>query len=332
MEIQKPYLLFTGDADDRVSAKTAIGIAEFRPEFCVGYHSLAGAKLTLANLPKLTIAEAKARGAKTFVLGLANSGGYIAASWLPAILTAISQGFDIASGLHERLEHVAPIREAAEKYKVKLHNVRFNNNKINTATGAKRQGKRILTIGTDCSVGKMYTALAVEKALNECGKKAYFVATGQTGILINSSGIAIDAVIADFIAGAVEYLTPDISEDEYYVIEGQGSLYHPSFAGVSLGLLHGAAADYLILCHDPTRQHMRHLPDYKLASLKETIRLNEQLGSLTNPKVKTIAISCNTSSMNEADALSYLAKIEQELALPATDAYRFSAKKLVKFL
>jgi uncharacterized NAD-dependent epimerase/dehydratase family protein len=332
IKLQTPYLLFTGNADERISAKTAVAIAEFRPEFCMGYNKMAGSKLVLTNLPELTIKEAATKGAKTFIIGLANSGGFIADEWLPAILTAISCGLDIASGLHVRLEHVAIIKEAAEKFKVKLHDVRFSTENFTTATGLKRGGKRILTVGTDCSSGKMYTALMVERALNQQGKKAHFVATGQTGILLNSSGIAVDAVIADFIAGAVEYMTPALADDQYYVIEGQGSLYHPSFAGVSLGLLHGAAPDYLILCHDAARKHMRHLPDYKLPDLGACMKLNEQLGSLTNRNIKTIAISCNTSNMQEGAALDYLAKIESEFNLPAGDPFRFSADKLLKLI
>ena len=332
MQIKKPYLLFTGDADNRIAAKTAIGIAEFRPEFCVGYNKLSGAKLELANLAELTIREAVEKGAKTFVIGLANRGGFIADVWLPAILTAISYGLDIASGLHVKLENIAKIKEAADKRKVILHNVRYNTAKYNTATGFKRSGKRILTVGTDCSSGKMYTALLVERALNKQGQKAKFIATGQTGILINSSGIAIDAVIADFIAGAVEFMTPAIADNEYYVIEGQGSLYHPSFAGVSLGLLHGAAPDYLILCHDATREHMRHLPDYQLPDLAACIKLNEQHASLTNAEVKTIGISCNTSKLAEGEALDYLAQIESKFNLPTSDPYRFSSEKLLKLI
>jgi len=327
--LKTPYLLFTGDAQNRVNAKTATGIADFKPENCLGYYGLPEATLELDNLPKLSIKDAAAQGAKTFVIGLANSGGFIADNWVPAILEAIELGLDIASGLHKKLEDVPEIKNAAEKHGVSLHNVRHCTTELVTGSGNKRTGKRILTVGTDCSVGKMYTALVTEKALNNAGKKAHFVATGQTGILVAGSGIAIDAVISDFISGAVEMISPDIPEDEFQVIEGQGSLFHPSFAGVSLGLLHGSSADYIIMCHDPSREHMRHLPDYPVVSLKECIERNILMGSLTNPNIKCLGIACNTSSMPEADAKAYLEKISNELNLPATDPFRFGAESLI---
>lgn len=330
MKLQKPYLLFLGDAENRISAKTSIGIAEFKQEDCVGFCKLKEGQVVLNNLPEISINKAKELGAKTFVVGLANSGGFIAKNWIPTILEAINAGFDIASGLHQKLEEIPQIKEAAQKNNINLFNARYCNEKLKTAKGTKRSGKRILTVGTDCSVGKMYTTLILQQALNNAGKKAKFVATGQTGILISGSGISIDAVIADFISGAVESMTPAIPDDEFYVIEGQGSLFHPSFSGVTLGLLHGSAPDYIVMCHEPNRPHMRGVPDYQLPDLETCIERNLLMGKLTNPNIKCVGISCNTSAMNETEAKKYLAKISDEFNLPACDPFRFGVKNLVE--
>lgn len=329
LDIKKPYLLFTGDAKYPNNAKTAVGIARFRPDDCLGYIKLPEGVEVLPNLPELTIAEAKSGGAKTLVLGQANSGGYIAKEWVPTIVAAIKAGFDIASGLHERLEEIPEVLEAGERHQVKLHNVRHYTGKLTTGNAQKRSGKRLLTVGTDCSVGKMTTSLILEQELIARGHKTKFVATGQTGILIAGSGISVDAVVSDFISGAVEMLSPATEEDCYTLIEGQGSLFHPSFAGVTLGLLHGAQADYLVVCHDPTRKTIRHIPSHKMPSVQETIALNLNLGALTNPNIKAVGISVNSSEMSVTEAQDYIKKLEAETGLPTTDPYRFGVSNIV---
>lgn len=289
-------------------------------------------KVSLKNLPEISIAQAKEQGAKTFIVGLANSGGFVAPNWVPYILEAIAAKMDIASGLHKKLEDVPEIKEAAKKHGVSLFNVRHSSGDLKTAKASKRSGKRILTVGTDCSTGKMYTSLTLERALNEVGKKAHFVATGQTGILISGYGTAIDAVVADFISGSVEEMTPSIPDDQFYVIEGQGSLFHPSFSGVSLGLLHGAMPDYLIMCTEPSRKTMRGLSDREVIDLKTCIKRNILMASIVNPNVKFVGISCNTSDMTEDEAKEYLKKISQEFNLPATDPFRFGVNEFVEKL
>ena len=148
----------------------------------------------------------------------------------------------------------------------------------------------------------MYTALAIERELQSRGLHATFRATGQTGILIAGSGIAIDAVVADFISGAVEAIAPSNDHDHWDIIEGQGSLFHPSFAGVSLGLLHGSQADALVLCHEPTRTHMRNLPEYPIPGLQECIERNLEAARLTNPKARFVGASINTKALDEVQA------------------------------
>jgi uncharacterized NAD-dependent epimerase/dehydratase family protein len=239
---------------------------------------------------------------------------------------------DIASGLHMRLTDLPGIAEKAEKLGRNLYDARHPTRDFATGKGHKRTGKRLLTVGTDVSVGKMFTSLSIEKEMKARGMKADFRATGQTGIFIAGDGVSVDAVVADFISGATEYLAPANEADHWDVIEGQGSLFHASYAGVSLGLLHGAQADRLILCHEPQRRHMRGLPNYAPPSLTDCIRANEQAGRLTNPDCRVSGISINTGALDETAARDLLQETEDQIGLPTVDAYRFGAGRLVDAL
>ena len=314
--IPKPYLLFLGEAKDELAIKTASGVHFWRPEWCIGQIRFANANAKL-DLPEMTIKEAVEKGAKTFVIGVVNAGGVMPDSWREVILDAINSGMDIASGMHSRLSSFKEFEDASKKNGVQLHDLRFNEKVFDTGKGTKRKGKRLLTVGTDCSVGKKYTALAVEKALKDNGIKANFKATGQTGVLISENGIAIDAIVSDFISGAVEWLSPDNDKDNWDIIEGQGSLLHPSFAGVSLGLLHGSQADAFLVCHEPTRKKMRGV-DTPIPSIQEIIDLTISLGSLTNKKIQCAGIALNTSEMKE-DPLTLKSSISNEFGLPCLD-------------
>ena len=314
--ISKPYLLFLGEAKDDLAIKTATGISFWRPELCVGQILFENAKAKL-DLAEMSIEEAVAKGCKTMVIGVVNAGGVMPETWISTILEAINAGLNIASGMHTRLSSIREFREAAEKNKVQLHDLRFNEKTFKTGSGLKRKGKRLLTVGTDCSVGKKYTALAIEKAMKEHGIKASFKATGQTGVLIAENGVAIDAIISDFISGAVEWLSPDNEEDHWDIIEGQGSLFHPSFAGVSLGLLHGSQPDKFIVCHEPTRSNMRGVKN-KLPSISEVISKTIELGKLTNPDIKCAGIALNTSNMlNKSDDMKKM--ISDKHSIPCLD-------------
>lgn len=329
--IEHPYLLFLGDVADQLAAKTAQGVVHWRPEFCAGQLRLEGCKADV-GLKELAINEAAMAGVRTLLVGVANAGGVLPPHWTATIVEAIEAGMDVASGLHVRLADVPEIKAAAERHGVRLFDVRHPTRTFATGKGTKRPGRRILTVGTDCSCGKMYTSLALEKEMRERGIKADFRATGQTGILITGEGVSIDAVVADFISGAVEWLCPAAEPDHWDLVEGQGSLFHPSFAGVSLGLLHGAQPDWLILCHEPTRTHMRGLPHQKLPPLPVCLQRNIEAAQLTNPAVKALGISVNTSALNDAAARDYLAKVEDELRLPAVDAFRDGVARLVDAL
>ena len=318
MRLQRPYLLFVGDARDQLAAKTAAGILQWRPEWCLGQVRFEGCRAEL-GLPDMTIAEGVAAGAKTLVIGVANAGGVIPESWIETLVLALEAGLDIASGLHDRLEEIPSVREVAAARGRSLFDVRHSSQTFAVGTGEPREGKRLLTVGTDCSVGKMYASLAITAEMQARGFKADFRATGQTGIFIAGEGVSVDAVIADFISGATEWLAPANEPDHWDVIEGQGSLFHPSYAGVSLGLLHGAQADVLVMCHEPTRTHMRGLPKRSLPALSECITANVAAARLTNRDVHCIGVAINTRALSPPDAGRYLAELQDELGLPCVD-------------
>lgn len=327
MEIARPYLLFLGDVPDALAAKTATGIVDWRKDWCIGQVRLPGCAAD-TGLPDMTIADAAKAGAKTFIIGAVNAGGRLPDHWIESIVEAIDAGMDVASGLHVRLEDFPEICEAAVKHGCELHDVRHSKMTFATGKGTNRPGKRILAVGTDCSVGKKYTALAMDKAMNERGYTSSFCATGQTGIFISGRGISLDAVIADFIAGAAEWLSPDTEEDHWQIIEGQGSLFHPSFAGVTLGLLHGSQPDGFIVCHEPTRTKMRGV-DSPLPTIDQVIDMTVQCGKLNNPGIRCVGIAVNTAALGEAEARAYLAKVSEEHDLPATDPVRFGMENIV---
>ncbi len=326
--IQTPYLLFLGDAPDALAAKVAQGIKDWRPDVSVGQFRMAGCNADM-GLTDMSLADAKEAGAKTLVIGVANRGGFISDAWKDVLVEALKMGFDIASGLHNLLRSEPVLVAAAQTHGCTLHDVRVPNASYPIANGVKRRGKRCLAVGTDCSVGKMYTGIAMEREMRERGVSADFRATGQTGILITGSGVPLDAVIADFMAGAVEYLTPDNDEDHWDLIEGQGSLFHVSYSGVTMALVHGGQPDALILCHEPTRKHMRGLPDYQQPSL-ETLRDTAlAMARVANPDCVVAAISVNTQHLGDAEAADYLKETEQNLGLPTVDPFRQGAARLV---
>jgi len=329
--IQTPYLLFLGDAPDSLAAKVAQGIKDWRPDASVGQFRMEGCKADM-KLQDLTLAEAKAAGAKTLVIGVANRGGIISAAWKKVLVEALEMGFDIASGLHNLLAQEGELVAAAQTHGCTLHDVRIPNVTYPIANGKIRSGKRCLAVGTDCSVGKMYTAIAMEREMHVRGMKASFRATGQTGILITGSGVPLDAVIADFMAGAVEYLTPDNDDDHWDLIEGQGSLFHVSYSGVTMALVHGGQPDALILCTEPTRSHMRGLPEYQQPSLEVLRDTALTLARVGNPNCQVVAVSVNTQHLSEADALGYMAEVEARMGLPTVDPFRQGAARLVDAL
>jgi uncharacterized NAD-dependent epimerase/dehydratase family protein len=328
MAIKHPYLLFLGDAHDQLAAKTAAGVAFWRPDWCLGQLRLPGCKADL-KLPDLSVEAAAAAGAKTLVIGVANRGGVVAESWIPVLTRALERGLDLAAGMHQRLADVPVLKATAERLGRSIFDVRHPTREFHVASGKPRSGKRLLTVGTDCSIGKMFTSLALERELKKRGAKADFRATGQTGILIAGEGVSVDAVVADFISGATEWLTPANDDDHWDLVEGQGSLYHASYAGVSLGLLHGAQPTAIVMCHEPTRTHMRGLPGYPLPSLRDCIEANLGAGRLTSPNIRCVGIAINTSALDASAADSILKQTADSFGLPCVDPVRTGVAAIV---
>ncbi|PTE15249.1 N-acetyltransferase DgcN [Pseudogemmobacter blasticus] len=329
--IETPYLLFLGDAPDQLAAKVAQGIKDWRPEFAIGQFRMEGCKANL-GLPDMTLAEARAAGCKTLVIGVANRGGVISPAWKKVLIAALEEGFDLASGLHNLLRDEEDLAAVARATGRQLHDVRVPEVDYPIANGKKRSGKRMLAVGTDCSIGKMYTALCVDREMRARGLKSSFRATGQTGILITGDGVPLDAVIADFMAGSIEWLTPDNDPDHWDLIEGQGSLFHVSYSGVTLALVHGGQPDALIICHEPTREHMRGLPDYKLPTIEQVRDMALALARVANPACVAVGCSINTAALSDAEALACCAEIEARTGLPTVDPFRHGAGRLVDAL
>lgn len=323
IDLPRPYLLFLGDVSERGYAKTALGLRDWAREHCVGEYALPGG-LSI-DLPRMTPRDAKAAGARALVIGVANPGGFIPEAWIPTLIEAVEAGLDIIGGMHAKLAEIPPLAIAAAQHKRRLIDVRTPPANIPIANGKKRSGKRLLTIGTDCALGKKYTALALTRAFKQRGVAADFRATGQTGIMIAGGGVPMDAVVADFAAGAAEMLSPDNAPDHWDVIEGQGSLFHPAYAGVSLALLHGSQPDVIVLCHDPSRTSVLGFPDYRLPELQEAIDLARRLGARTNPSIRCGGVSLNTSQLAEAEARRLIDEHSAALGLPVADPIRGGA-------
>lgn len=318
MALRQPYLLFIGDARDQLAAKTAFGVAHWRPEMCVGQLRLKGCKVSV-GLPDMAVAEAADAGARTLVIGVANRGGVISRAWADTMTRALDAGMDVASGLHNRLSEVPGLAKTAARLGRELIEVRDPARAFAIGTGARRAGRRLITVGTDVSVGKMYAALAIEREMRARGLNADFRATGQTGIFIAGDGVAVDAVVSDFISGATEWLCPANDADHWDVIEGQGSILHPSYAGVTLGLLHGAQADALVACHDAGRTRLRGAPEYPAPSIAECIAAHLAGARLTNADARCVGVAINTSGLDPKTAERTLKETEDRAGLPCVD-------------
>jgi len=326
--IPAPYLLYLGHSSDALGIKTSRGLATFRGEDCVGEFRHDDSPLTL-GLPRLGLAEAAAAGARTLVLGIASPGGKLGSDLVEDAAAALETGMNVASGLHERLRDKPRLVALAAERGLQLFDVRDPPANLTVGKGYERPGHRLLTVGTDCSVGKMYATLALVRALRERGVPADFRATGQTGILIAGEGIPLDAVVADFISGAIEELAPARHDSGWDVIEGQGSLSHPSFAGVSTGLLHGAQPEAIVICDEPGRSHMRGIPGRAVPELRECLEMNLQVGRLTSPHVRAVGICLNTSALEENEAIRLCGRTEDQLGLPCTDPFRLGVESII---
>lgn len=331
MDLHPDYLLFLGGEKEALLAKTARGVLDWRPEICAGQLRLEEDAVDL-GLPDLTPEEAAARGARSLVVGIANPGGRWSAEWITVFERALEAGLDLVSGLHERLNDNERLRAKAAETGRRLIDLREPPADLPVGTGKPRAGRRLLTVGTDCAVGKKYAALAIWKAFREAGAKADFRATGQTGLLISGGGFAIDAVISDFLSGAAETLSPANEPDHWDVVEGQGSLFHPAYAGVSLGLLHGAQPEAIVVCHQPGRASIKFFEGYPTPSIEEAMARNLELAKLTSPKVYCAGVSLNTSGMEADEAARIIAETSDRLGLPVIDPIRTGGEAIVRAL
>ncbi|MGI8967936.1 MAG: DUF1611 domain-containing protein [Chloroflexota bacterium] len=277
------------------------------------------------------IGQALAFQPTELLIGIAPRGGGLPASWRVQILAAIDAGLDVVSGLHYMLNDDAEFEAAALRRGVRLFDVREMPDNLEVARLApRRNGAHVITfVGSDCAVGKMTAALEVEAAARARGLRSSFVATGQTGIMLVGSGVAVDRVIGDFMAGAVEHLVIQAAEESDWVfVEGQGSLLHPGYSGVTLALLHGSAPDGMILVHPP---HHDQIEDYpvNVPPLDRLVKIYEEAASWVRP-AKVVGIALNTRGLDDAETQRAIDDAEDRTGLPATDPVKFGGSRLVE--
>ena len=320
----------------RHTAKTAIGVIRYAPYPVVAVIDSTHASSDAADaigvgkgIPVVaTVDDAIARGATVVLIGTAAPGGRIADAYRGHLSRALESGLTVWNGLHERVLADAALRAAAEHGGGRVWELREPPPDLSIGGHReRRRGTRVaLTVGSDAAVGKMTVALELVRALERAGKRAAFVATGQTGIAIAGAGIAVDAVVADFIAGAAERMVCDAAENaDWVVVEGQGSLTHPGFSGVTLGLLHGSAPDALILCHDASRTEVKGFPGLRLKPLRELIGLYESAAAWSRPvgaRIPVVAVALNTSLLDDAAVMRATEAAARETGLPAADPVR----------
>ena len=324
------------------TAKTAIGVLRYSPypvvaivdSATVGRDAFAVVGVGKGVPIVATVDEAIALGAEALLIGTASAGGRIADSYRPHLARALERGITVWNGLHERVLSDPALAAAAERGNATVRELREPPAPLPIGGHrARREGAIVvLTVGTDAAVGKMTASLEIAEALRRAGKRAAFVATGQTGIAIAGEGIAVDAVVADFIAGAAEKMVCDAAESaDYVIVEGQGSLTHPGFSGVTLGLLHGTAPDLLVLCHDAARPVMKgyEREGLRLRSLTECIGIYEEAASWSRPsgaeRARVVAVALNTARLTDDLARASISEAGGETRLPAADPIRDGA-------
>jgi uncharacterized NAD-dependent epimerase/dehydratase family protein len=318
VQITPPYLVFVGAETSLDMAKTGRGLVEWRPELCKAQLRLSRGAVDL-GLPDMTPDEGVKSGIRSLVVGTAAVGGAIPVEWHGTLLKAVLLGMDIVAGVHTRLSGFDFLREAAKKSGSRLVDVRTPPASIPVGTGRKRSGFRLLTVGTDCGIGKKYTALALEQGMRAQGMNVDFRASGQTGIMIAGQGIPIDAVVSDFLAGAAELLSPDNDPGHWDVIEGQGGIIHPGYAAVTHGLLVGSQPDAFVVCHEPGREYISGWPDFRTPSVEEVIERTIAIGSLTNPAIRCVGVSLNCGKLTPAQKSAVQVDMSARTGLPCVD-------------
>jgi uncharacterized NAD-dependent epimerase/dehydratase family protein len=318
IHFESPFVVYMGDVTSHTYGKTGLGLVQWRGQDCIGQVRLPGCGVDTGT-PDLSVAQAKAHGARSLIVGSAAVGGGIPDHWLPALREAAALGMDIVAGLHLRLATLPGLSDAAQAGGARLIDVRVPPPGLPVGTGLKRSGRRLLTVGTDCACGKKYTALALDQAWRARGGNSHFRATGQTGIMIAGQGLPLDAVVSDFVTGAAEMLSPDNTPEHWDMIEGQGGVFHPGYLQVTIGLLVGSQPDALVVCHDPLRTAISGWPSFKLPSIQEVIDRSVLLGRLTNPAIRCVGVSLNTHQVPAQDRQQLVARYAAETGLPCVD-------------
>lgn len=322
-------------------AKTASGLIMYKPEEVVAVIDSDKAGKTVqeilgfeGDIPIVEDLEASLKfGPNALLIGIAPRGGKLPPEWRDQVKQALENGLDVISGLHDMLNEDSELSMIALLKKAKIWDLRESKKFNKVAIGDPKliKAKVILTVGSDCKVGKMITAIEIAKEAKNRGWNPFFAATGQTGMVITGSGIPIDSIIGDFMSGALEeFLIEKSKSYDFLSIEGQGTLIHPGYSGVSLALIHGSLPDAMILCHFPGRRKLKNY-DIMIPPLPELIKLHEEVAKPVKP-CKVIGVSLNTQELPEEEAKEEIKKIEVETGLPTTDPIRFGCEKLVRAL
>ncbi|MES2180052.1 MAG: DUF1611 domain-containing protein [Gemmatimonadota bacterium] len=333
------YLILADGLFGPEESKTANACIRYTPERVAGIIDASKAGRTSqevigfgGDIPIVgTLEDGLKLNPNALVIGIAPAGGQLPDAWVRLLAGAIENGLEIWSGLHTFIGDVPELAELAKKHNVAIHDLRRPPAKLRVANGRVRDVSAtiVLTVGTDCNIGKMTTQLQILGAIRERGIRTNFAATGQTGILIEGRGLGVDAVVADFIAGAAEKLVLECAEGaDLVLVEGQGSIIHPSYSGVTYGLIHGSLPHAQILCAQPSRKAINRCEWVKIPPLVDFIRLSEQASMYLRP-APVIAVALNTYDLPEDEALREIEKVQRETGLPVTDTVRFETKPIV---
>ncbi|MCC9657100.1 DUF1611 domain-containing protein [Rhodopirellula halodulae] len=326
--------LLTDGASNAFLAKTAISLLRYRTSDIAVVVDREHAGKTSADLfgvGQVPVVESwsPSLDCDAIYIGIAPPGGKLPAAWKPQIEAALSQGIDVVSGLHDFLTDHAPWVQLAKQTGANLIDVRKNNWK-ETATGQpfREQCLRIHAVGQDCSIGKMVTTVEMDRGLRALGHDSKFLATGQTGIMISGQGVPADCVVSDFVNGAIEHLVRENDSADFLLIEGQGSISHPAYSAVTLGLLHGCVPQGLVYCYEALRKEVKGFDGCPIPPAEEQMQAIKQIAQLRGP-TQFIGVSVNTRRQSAAEAALEIQRAEDRFGLPACDVYRDGADKLI---
>jgi D-glutamate N-acetyltransferase len=328
-------VILTDGRTNPVNAKTAACMVRYKPDEVVALldptqaGKTAGELLGVGGAIPIIATLGEAPGANTLLIGIAPSGGKLPPAWRKVLLEAIDRGMNLVSGLHDFLSNDPEIGGAAAKRGVEIYDVRKNNEKdVSNRLNLREDCLRIHTVGQDCSVGKMLASVELAIALKARGHDAKFVATGQTGIMIEGDGCPVDCVVSDFVNGAVEKLVLANQHHDILLVEGQGSLSHPRYSAVTLGLLHGCVPHGMILVYEAGRPHVLGMDYIQLPSLKKIVEVNEMMASLAMPS-KVIGVAMNSRLLKPDEAEAERERVRKELGVPVCDVIRHGPGDLV---